>query len=78
MAQKEIRKAPASPYKHAQESVQRPDVGVEAHFAHKKPPRTYRYDSSLAPELRWDESADRAFAEWLLGIIAEARREGRG
>ncbi len=78
MAQKEIQEAPASPYKHAQESVQRPDVGVEAHFAHKKPPRTYRYDSSLAPELSWDESADRAFAEWLLGMIAEAAEKGEG
>ena len=78
MAQNEIREAPASPYKHAQESVQRPDVGVEAQFAHKKPPRTYRYDSSLAPELSWDESADRAFAEWLLGMIAEAAEKGEG
>ncbi|MEY9323464.1 hypothetical protein [Sinorhizobium fredii] len=55
-----------SVYKHAQESVQRPDVGVEAQFSNKKAPRTYRYDSSLAPELSWDESAERAFAEWLL------------
>ena len=78
MAQKEIREAPASPYKHAQESVQRPDVGVEAQFAHKKSPRIYRYDSSLAPELFWDESADRAFAEWLLGMIAEAAEKGEG
>ena len=76
MAQKEIREAPASPYKHAQESVQRPDVGIEAQFAHKKAPRTYRYDSSLAPELSWDESADRALAEWLLGLIAEAAEKG--
>ena len=78
MAQKEIREPPASPYKHAQESVQRPDVGVEAQFAHKKPPRTYRYDSSLAPELSWDESADRALAEWLLAIVAEAAEKGKG
>ena len=76
MAQKELRETPASPYKHTQESVQRPDVGVEAQFAHKKAPRTYRYDSSLAPELSWDESADRAFAEWLLGMIAEAAEKG--
>ena len=76
MAQKEIRETPASPYKHAQESVQRPDVGIEAQFTHKKPPRTYRYDSSLAPELAWDESADRAFAEWLLGLIVEAAEKG--
>ena len=76
MAQKEIRDAPASPYRHEQESVLRPDVGVEAQFAHKKPPRTYRYDSSLAPELYWDESADRDLAEWLLGIVAKAAEKG--
>ena len=56
--------------------MQRPDVGVEAQFAHKKPPRTYRYDSSLAPELFWDESADRALAEWLLGLITDAAEKG--
>ena len=76
MAHKEIRETPASPYKHAQESVQRPDVGIEAQFAHKKAPRTYRYDSSLAPELSWDESADRALAEWLLGLVTEAAEKG--
>ena len=76
MAQSEIRETPAFPYKHAQESVQRPDVGVEGQFAHKKAPRTYRYDSSLAPELSWDESADRALAEWLLGLIAEVAEKG--
>ena len=78
MPQSEIREPPAFPYKHAHESVQRPDVGVEAQFAHKKPPRTYPYDSSLAPELSWDESPDRAFAEWLLGTIAEAAEKGEG
>ena len=65
-----------SVYKHAQESVQRPDVGVEAQFSNKKAPRTYRYDSSLAPELSWDESAERAFAEWLLALIADAAEKG--
>lgn len=76
MAKEETLEAPASPYKHTQESVQRPDVGVEAQFSCKKVPRTYRYDSSLAPELSWDESADRAFAEWLLGLISEAAESG--
>lgn len=65
-----------SVYKHDQESVQRPDVGVEAQFSNKKAPKTYRYDSSLAPELSWDESADRAFAEWLLALVAEAAEKG--
>ncbi len=65
-----------SVYKHSQESIQRPDVGVEAQFPRKKAPTTYRYDSSIAPELSWDESADRAFAEWLLALVAEAPEKG--
>jgi Adenine specific DNA methylase Mod len=68
--------AATSVYRHGQESVQRPDVGVEAQFSNKKSPKTYRYDSSLAPELTWDESADRPFAEWLLAIVAEAAEKG--
>lgn len=42
-------------YKHPEsESLLRPDVGTQAQFRKKKPPKTYRYDSSLAPELQWD------------------------
>ena len=66
----------SSAYKHLQESVQRPDVGVEAQFPNKKPPKSYRYDSSLAPELCWDESGERAFAEWLLKLVSEAVEKG--
>lgn len=66
----------ASVYKHGDEAVQRPDVGVEAQFANKKAPKTYRYDSSLSPELAWDENAERAYAEWLLGLIAKAAEQG--
>lgn len=66
----------AAAYKHAEEAVQRPDVGIEAQFPHRKPPRTYRYDSSLAPELSWDESGERAFAEWLLALVADAAEKG--
>lgn len=68
--------AGASVYKHGEEAVQRPDVGVEAQFSNKKAPKTYRYDSSLSPELAWDESAERAYAEWLLGLIAAAAEQG--
>ena len=63
-------------YAHADEAVLRPDVGVEAQFSHRKPPKTYRYDSSLAPELAWDESGERPFAEWLLNLVAEAAEKG--
>ena len=74
MSQEE--KISSSAYKHSQESVQRPDVGVEAQFPIKKAPKRYRYDSSLAPELCWDENAERPFAEWLLNLVAEAAEKG--
>lgn len=63
-------------YAHADEAVLRPDVGVEAHFSHRKLPKTYRYDSSLAPELAWDEDGERPFAEWLLNLVVEAAEKG--
>ena len=66
----------SSAYKHSQKSVQRPDVGVEAQFSNKKAPKTYRYNSSLAPELCWDENAERPFAEWLLNLLTEAAEKG--
>jgi adenine-specific DNA-methyltransferase len=74
MSQEE--KLSSSAYKHSQKSVQRPDIGVEAQFPHKKTPKTYRYDSSLAPELCWNENAERQFAEWLVNLIAEAAGKG--
>ena len=74
MSQEE--KPSSSAYKHSQKSVQRPDAGFEAQFQNCKAPKTYRYDSSLAPELCWDESAERVFAEWLLRLITEAAEKG--
>ncbi|MBS0123348.1 site-specific DNA-methyltransferase [Thetidibacter halocola] len=68
--------AGSAAYAHADEAVLRPDVGVEAQFSHRKPPKTYRYDSSLAPELAWDENGERPFAEWLLNLVAEAAEKG--
>lgn len=53
-------------YQHAQQATQRPDVGVQDQFNTQKPAKTYRYDSSLDPALSWDESRERALAEWLL------------
>ena len=47
----------------------RPDVGTQAQFKKKKPPVTYRYDSSLSPALDWDgqnsarEQGEAALAE---------------
>ena len=32
----------------------RPEVGTQAQFKKRLPPKTYRYDSSLSPALNWD------------------------
>ncbi len=51
----------------------RPDVGTQAQFKKRKPPKTYRYDSSLSPALDWDgQNAARELGEWLLAQIEEA------
>lgn len=81
-AQAKVKPAPmpagngAAAYAHADEAVLRPDVGVEAQFSHRKPPKVYRYDSSLSPELSWDENGERPFAEWLLNLVADAAEKG--
>ena len=64
----------AQDYAHYEaKSPMRPDVGTQAQFRKKKPPRTYRYDSSLSPTLEWDgQSSTREFGEWLLRQIDEA------
>lgn len=71
------RKAPSGPraeaYKHEDEALLRPDVGTQAQFRKKKPPKTYRYDSSLSPALDWDgQNPAREIGEWLLTQIEEA------
>jgi adenine-specific DNA-methyltransferase len=44
-----------APYKHPEaKSLMRAEVGTQAQFKKKKPPKTYRYDSSLSPALDWD------------------------
>lgn len=53
----------------------RPEVGTQAQFRKKKPPVTYRYDSSLSPALDWDgQNPAREFGEWLIAVIEEASR----
>ena len=32
----------------------RPEIGTQAQFKKKRPPKTYRYDASLAPSFEWD------------------------
>ena len=53
-----------------QTSPMRPDIGTQPQFRKKKPPKTYRYDSSLSPSLEWDgQNGAREIGEWLLGLI---------
>ena len=64
----------AGNYRHPEaESLLRPDIGTQAQFRKKKPPVTYRYDSSLSPALDWDgQNGARELGEWLLAMIEEA------
>src|SRR6266581_1384205 len=64
----------ARSYSHPEaKSLLRPDVGTQAQFKKKKPPATYRYDSSLSPALDWDgQNGARELAEWLLARTEEA------
>jgi adenine-specific DNA-methyltransferase len=71
-----VSEKPTDQYTHTQKAVQRPDVGVQEQFTQKKPPKTYRYDSSLDPALSWDESRDRELGEWLLGLLEQAAEKG--
>ena len=66
----------AGTYDHGDQAVQRPAVGVQPEFPDRRPPKDYRYDSSLAPELCWDENAARDEAEWLLNLIERAATQG--
>ena len=50
---------PAGPstasYQHPDaQALIRPEAGAQTRFKKKKPAATWRYDSSLAPELQWD------------------------
>lgn len=64
----------ADSYRHPEaEALLRPDIGTQAQFRKKKPPATYRYDSSLDPVLNWDgQNPARELGEWLLTMIEEA------
>lgn len=62
---------------HSTQAVQRPEVGLQQEFLkERRPPRVYRFDSSLDPQLAWDENRERELAEWLLGLIARVADEG--
>ncbi len=64
----------ASVYRHPEaDSPLRPEVGTQAQFKKRKPPVTYRYDSSLSPELDWDgQNHAREAGEALIREILDA------
>ena len=74
-ARKKPSKAPAAPqaYSHPEStSPARPEIGAQAHFKKTKAPAKYRYDSSLAPELVWDEgNPAREDAEKLIAELSD-------
>src|SRR6266496_6105437 len=73
MASKSKGSRKAESYRHEEEALLRPDVGTQAQFRKKKPPKTYRYDSSLSPALDWDgQNPAREVGEWLLSLIQKA------
>lgn len=65
-----INETRADGYRHPEaDSPLRPEAGTQAQFRRKKPPVTYRYDSSLSPSLEWDsENSARELAEFLLPV----------
>lgn len=62
-------------YEHkGKEGLLRPDIGLQAQFKKQKPPKTYKYDSSLDPAMSWDEgNPARERAEALIKQIQEAK-----
>lgn len=71
------KKAPAQSrdYRHGdKKALLRPESGAQDVFppAKRKPSRSYRYDSSLSPELAWDEAEARSEGERLIAEIVDS------
>ena len=64
-----------APYKHPKaHSLMRPEVGTQAQFKKKKPPKTYPYASSLSPGLDWDpKNPAREQGEALIKQVLDAK-----
>jgi adenine-specific DNA-methyltransferase len=73
-APKSTKTPPAATYRHPEpKGLSRPDVGTQAQFKKRKPPATYRYDSSLSPALDWDgQNPAREQGEVLIKRILDA------
>src|SRR3972149_706391 len=65
----------AKNYRHPEsESLMRPEVGTQAQFKKKLPPKKYRYDDSLSPSLEWDgQNPARDQGETAIREILEAQ-----
>ena len=65
----------ASSYRHPEaDAPMRPEIGTQASFRKKKPPKTYRFDSSLSPALDWDgQNPARERGEALLQRIIDSK-----
>ncbi len=74
-AKSSARSNQTAPYKHPEaKSLMRPEVGTQAQFKKKKPPKTYRYDSSLSPALDWDaKNPAREQGETLIKQVLDAK-----
>ena len=62
-------------YRHSEEALLRPEAGAQDNFppAKRKPAKSYRFDSSLAPELSWDENEARGRGEEIIAEILRAQ-----
>jgi adenine-specific DNA-methyltransferase len=62
------------PYQYPEADLpMRPEIGTQPQFKKKKPPQTYRYDSSLSPALDWDgQNPARETAEALIKELADS------
>jgi hypothetical protein len=61
----------ATSYRHPEADLPvRPEIGAQAHFKKSKAPVTYRFDSSLAPELCWDGQFEDTVWEHLAGTVS--------
>jgi adenine-specific DNA-methyltransferase len=63
-------------YRHPEaSSLLRPEVGTQSQFKKKKPPKEYKYDSSLSPAMEWDgKNPAREQGEALLREILDAKK----
>ena len=64
----------ARDYRHKEKTLLRPESGAQDVFPDSKrqPPKTWRYDSSLSPELTWDETKARSEGEQLIREIIDS------